>query len=122
MPSSFFPSASEARTLSRDNLFIFREIRDIEEQILIAQQNETFEVTVDSTGMTSADGDFMHDHLLPGQSLAEEYYRVWKMLETDSVKLEQMNIVIKYFKDLSYSIVRQTNPSTLDTFVWVVKW
>ncbi len=121
MPSSFFPSASEARTLSRDNLFIFREIRDIEEQILIAQNNEAFEVTVDSTGMTSVSGDFIHDHLL-GTDLSEEYYRVWKMLETDAVKTEQMNTVITYFKDLSYSIVRQTNPSTLDTFVWVIKW
>lgn len=122
MPSSFFPSAREARTQSRDNLFIFREIRDIEELILIAQKDNRLEVTVSSTGMTLVDNDDIHSELLLQEYSAEEYFRAWKMFDVNAVATEQMETVIQYFKDLGYSIVRKTNPSTLDTFVWEVKW
>ena len=35
---------------------------------------------------------------------------------------DQMAAVIKYFTDLGYTITRDVNPLTGNTFVWVVKW
>ena len=35
---------------------------------------------------------------------------------------DQMSAVIKYFSDLGYTITREVNPLTGNTFVWVIKW
>jgi len=117
MPNRFFPSAREARFNSRNNLEIFREIRAIEEQILVAQGNGLFEVVIDDTVMTqypAATGD-------AEDSPSIAYFNTWRGT-TASISLEeQMKTVIGYFQDLGYSIVRRTATSSI-TFTWVIKW
>jgi len=117
MPSRFFPSAREARFNSRNNLEIFREIRTIEEHILVAQSNGLFEVVVDDTVMTEYPATGVQN---PADSPSLDFYNTWKGAASVSLE-EQMKTVIGYFKDLGYSIVRRAvNNST--TFTWVIKW
>jgi hypothetical protein len=56
-----------------------------------------------------------------------DYYAVWSnCLASNNLLIrpyeDQMNAVIKYFTDLSYTITRSVNPTTGNTFVWVIKW
>ena len=60
-------------------------------------------------------------------SQAEDYFKVYKNLSPSSSLLsrpytDRMNAVIKYFTDLGYTIVRETNPVTQTTFQWHVMW
>lgn len=56
------------------------------------------------------------------EGIAEEYYDIWKGIDTDRVKLDQMNRVIRHFEDKGYTIVRVINPITNQTFKWVLYW
>lgn len=56
------------------------------------------------------------------QGLASEYYYVWTGMLDDNVSTDQMNKVIKYFRDKGYSILRVSNPDTANTFVWKINW
>lgn len=122
MPRTFFPSASEARYNSRSNITIFREIRDIEEAILLASAEGELEVIIDDSTMTkyvSGSGTLHGD--MSVEQLSETYFKVWRNEFEDKVLEEQMKAVIKYFVDLDYSIVRKTS-SNEKTFVWVLSW
>ena len=128
MPQRFFPSAREGRVASRNNLLIFREIRDIEEAVLLAQIDGDFEVRISNTTMTYCPtvGPHCHTTILTCQPLITypsiDYWRVWKGFLVNRMLEEQMKTVIRYFVDLDYSIVRKTNVNTNQTFDWVIKW
>ena len=116
MPNRFFPSAREARFNSRNNLEIFREIRAIEEHILVAQNDGLFEVVIDDTVMTqypAPTGD-------PEDSPSIAFFNTWRGEASVSLE-EQMKTVIGYFQDLGYSIVRRVASNSI-TFTWVIKW
>lgn len=58
---------------------------------------------------------------------SRDYYKVWKNQNpSDSLYVrpyqERMDTVIAYFKNLGYTINRQTNPATGNTIQWVVMW
>lgn len=53
---------------------------------------------------------------------AQKYYQTWQGSRLDRAQIDQMNVVLKYFTDLGYSIKRQTNPNTGVTFWWSLSW
>jgi hypothetical protein len=109
-------TAAEARVKSLQDLYVLREIRDIEEQIILASSEGAVEVIIVTTStMAKNAGD-------TGYSFAAEYYDTWTGSRNDRQKTLQMNKVIQYFADLGYTIDRQANPVTQTTFQWVVAW
>lgn len=109
-------TADEARIKSLQDIYVLREIRDLEEEILLASADGAVEVIVVTTSTmakNSADS---------GYALAAEYFDTWTASRYDRQKTLQMNKVIQYFTDLGYTLDRQTNPSTQTTFQWVVAW
>lgn len=99
-------TATEARSKAQNDLVIFNEVRDIELAILSASADGAYEITVDTSTMTTS----------------ATYANVWKGLISDRAKEIQMSTVIKYFTDLGYSIERKTNSISGTTFVWQVYW
>lgn len=109
-------TATEARVKSLQDIFVLREIRDLEEEVLLAAADGAVEVVVTTTStMAKNPAD-------AGYALATEYYDTWVGSRDDRQKTLQMNKVIQYFSDLGYTIDRQSNPSTETTFQWVVAW
>ena len=109
-------TAAEARIKSLQDLVILNEIRDLEEQILVACANGDVEVVVTSTTtMAKNPSD-------TGYSIAGEYFDTWTGTRADRQKLLQMNKVVQYFTDLGYTVDRQTNPVSQTTFQWIVAW
>lgn len=109
-------TASEARVKSLQDIFVLREIRDLEEEILLASADgavQVVAVTTSTMAKNSAD---------VGYALAAEYFDTWTGARDDRQKNLQMNKVVQYFSDLGYTIDRQTNPNTQTTFQWVVAW
>lgn len=109
-------TASEARVKSLQDIYVLREIRDLEEEILLASADgavSVIAVTTHTMAKNAAD---------VGYSLAAEYFDTWTGAREDRQKTLQMNKVIQYFTDLGYTIDRQTNPNTQTTFQWVVAW
>ena len=56
-----------------------------------------------------------------------DYFQVWQggnALDTNQTRpyADQMDTIINYFTNLGYTIQRQTNPTTNQTFQWNVKW
>ena len=99
-------TASETRSKAQNDLIIFNEVRNIELAILTASADGDYEITVDTTIMTTS----------------AIYANVWKGVITDRAKEIQMSVIIKYFTDLGYSIERRSNPTTGTTFDWQVYW
>jgi hypothetical protein len=61
------------------------------------------------------------------QAPSLDYYAVWSNCSASNPLLvrpyeDQMNAVVKYFTDLSYTITRSVNTTTGNTFSWVIKW
>jgi hypothetical protein len=109
-------TAAEARVKSLQDIFVIREIRDIEEEILVASSNGDVEVVISNTSTMTKNS------VNTGYALAAEYYDTWIGAREDRQKNLQMEKIIKYFSDLGYTIDRQTNPTTQTTFQWVVAW
>jgi len=109
-------TASEARSKSLQDIYVLREIRDLEEKIILAAAEGKVEVTVVSTStMAKITSD-------TGYLLATEYFNVWNGTRDDRQKLLQMAKVTQYFSDLGYAIERQINPGTLTTLMWILAW
>lgn len=106
MISSIMLTASQARNKAQNDLTIFNEVRDIEQAILAACVDGLYNITLDSTAMTTS----------------ATYANVWKGVVNDRSKEIQMSAVIKYFTDLGYSIERRANAVTGTTFDWQVYW
>lgn len=129
-----FLTATEARAKSRNDFIVFTEIRSLEEAVLTAI-NEGLYTTVDVTGTTMTWPEYtgsVADDVLKVANIEEPtddqydeavyYYRVWAGTEENRAKNNQMNAVITYFTNLGYSIDRVTNPTTGETFRWVISW
>lgn len=109
-------TAGEARTKALQDLIVLREVRDLEEFILIEAAEGGFQVIVSTTTtMAKNTAD-------TGYALAAEYYDAWVGASDDRGKLLQMSKVVQYFTDLGYTIDRQTNSTTQTTFQWVISW
>jgi hypothetical protein len=109
-------TASEARVKSLQDIFVLREIRDLEEEILMASADGAVSVVVVTTSTMAKNAADV------GYNLAAEYFDAWTGSREDRQKTLQMNKVVQYFTDLGYTIDRQTNPNTQTTFQWVVAW
>lgn len=106
MIASIMLTALQARSKAQNDLVIFNEVRNIEMAILIASAAGNYNITLDSTAM----------------STSAVYCNVWKGVVADRAKEIQMAQIIKYFTDLGYSIERRTNSTTGTTFDWIVYW
>lgn len=106
-------TAAQARAKARNDITIFNEIRNIEDAILNAANTGELEVIVSGTGMTDTDSEI---------ATAREYFKAWQGSFPNRAKEQQMANVIEYFINLGYQIDRRVNPSTGDTFRWLVYW
>ena len=113
-----FPTASQLRTDSLDKLAILREIRAIEEEILLAQNRNELAVNITNSPFT------FFDLLLPAIPIqkSELYYTAWKTENQFKLENAQMSEVIDYFKNRGYSIMRKLNSVSNKTFYWEIKW
>lgn len=109
-------TASEARLKSLQDIYVLREIRDLEEQIILATAEGEVEVIVSTTSTMAKNPTDA------GYTLATEYFNTWSGVNDDRQKRLQMAKVIQYFSDLGYTIDRQTNQTSQATFQWVVAW
>ena len=109
-------TASEARLKALQDIFVLREIRDLEEAILFAAADGAVEVTVSTTSTMAKNPTDT------GYALARHYYNTWTGANDDRQKTLQMVKVIQYFSDLGYTIDRQVNPTSQTTFQWAIAW
>ena len=109
-------TASEARAKALNDLAVLREIRDLEEEILLATADGAVDVTVTSTTTMAKN---LTD---TGYALATEYFDVWTGARDDRQKYLQMEKIVTYFSDLGYTIDRRTNATTNTTFSWIIAW
>ena len=99
-------TATEARSKAQNDVVIFNEIREIEDQILTAIADGDYSVEVTGTVMT----------------LSVSYHNVWQGVTEDRAKYIQMGQIVTYFTDLGYGVERRTNSSTSNTFKWIISW
>jgi hypothetical protein len=109
-------TASEARLKALQDIYVLREIRDLEEAVIFAAAEGKVEVVVQTTSTMAKNPTD------EGSLLANEYYNTWTGVRDDRQKHLQMVKVIQYFSDLGYTIERQTNPVGSTTFQWVIAW
>jgi hypothetical protein len=109
-------TASEARLKALQDIYVLREIRDLEEAVLFAAADGAVEVTVSTTSTMAKNPTDT------GYALATQYYNTWTGVNDDRQKTLQMVKVIQYFSDLGYTIDRQVNPVSHTTFQWVIAW
>lgn len=50
------------------------------------------------------------------------FFETWQGVRTDRARQNQMDQVMKYFRNLGYKIERVTNTKTNNTFSWYVYW
>lgn len=109
-------TAAEARLKSLQDIYVLREIRDLEEAVLLGAASGNVEVIVTTTStMAKNTSD-------SGYVLATEYFNAWNGTRDDRQKTLQMSKIVQYFSDLGYTIERQINPGTQTTFQWVLAW
>ena len=58
----------------------------------------------------------------PSTPASVDYFSVWNGTTTDRKLDDEMQRVIKYFRNLGYNIVRMNNTTTTNTFKWVIYW
>ena len=108
---SSFPTASEARAGSRNNIAIHNEIRAIEMAIYLAITDGAMNIRVTSSPMTN-----------PLAMGSNTYYKVLFEDFDDRVLKEQIDMVQKNFVDLGYQVTPLKNTSTGNTFLWEIFW
>jgi len=109
-------TAAEARLKSLQDIYVLKEIRDLEEAVIIASNEGRVSVTVATTSTMAKNPTDT------GFALANEYYNTWTGVRDDRQKTLQMAKVIQYFSDLGYAIERQSNPVGETSFQWVIAW
>lgn len=142
--SNVFITAQEARLGAVNNQIIYAEIRTIECAILCAVASGKYSISLNNTIMTSStpptippdntSSSSTDNAVIPMYDYSSEatglnYFRVWKCLDCgiettyDQIALlDQMNQVIKHFKDLGYVIDRRITSNTDTTFYWKIMW
>jgi len=114
-----FPTASEARSGSRNNLAIHSEIRWIEQKIYQTIEDGKLNVDVMDSPMTDP---LSYDPLNEAKLDARDYYGALFSDVYDRSLREQIDIVQKNFRDLGYQITPLKNTSTGNTFMWRIMW
>jgi hypothetical protein len=112
---NIFPDAETLRQNSINDLLLFREIRRIEESVLIAKHQGNLHVSVSDSEMTL----FNNSVTITQQS--ELYFNDWSN-KTNNSRSNEMNRVILYFETLKYKITRKKNTATNKTFYWMIEW
>lgn len=119
-----FMTAEQARDGALNNQIVYNEIRDIEKMIIDAVEKGNYQLSVNSTRMTSP---------VPTKETpygtGENYFRVWKCLDCgidtsydkEALRL-QMKQVITHFRDLGYFFERRITSDDAKTFYWKVEW
>ena len=107
---SYFINAKQARLNARVNSVIHTEITALEALIFTAIDANNFSITANTTTMTTAG------------AVAQAYFNVYQGTTTNANYTDQMSQVIDYFEGLGYTIFRQTNTTTTNTFEWVISW
>lgn len=116
---STFPTASEARAGSRNNLVIHAEIRAVEKSIYEAIEAGQYQVDVLNSPMTDATAvDYMNETVID----ASDYFATLFTDVDDRTLSEQIAIVQKTFVDLGYQMTPLKNTSTGNTFKWRILW
>tara|TARA_Y100000590_G_C15376824_1_gene884774 strand:+ start:438 stop:767 length:330 start_codon:yes stop_codon:yes gene_type:complete len=108
---SAYMSAAEARKKTSIDSTIHGEIIAIETQIITDVAAGNLESTI-ATGTT----------MTTTGATAQSYYNVWQGSVDDRSKKYQMDRVVKYFQDAGYTIERQTDATTTNTFDWKIYW
>ena len=126
-----FPTATDARAGSRNNLAIHAEIRAIEDAIYTTIALGFLNVDVGTgttvngvtTGFVSPMTDPMsYNPNTPNAISALDYYGVlFASVDNRSLR-EQTDIVQQNFSDLGYQISPLKNTSTGNTFFWRILW
>lgn len=111
-------NAAEARAKSQNDSVIFNEVRDIEDAILSSVASGLYDATVSGTIMTATDINGSPAPI----ATSRVYFNTWQGAVDDRAKFVQMANVVSYFTDLGYSVERRTNPTTGDTFMWIISW
>lgn len=111
MSHDIFPSASELRSRKKKSTTVHTEITQIQSAILEADEAGFIDAIIKNTLMST-----------PGSTDSEEYYLAWKNIGSDRLRELEMSEVITFFQARGYSINRETNPLSLDTFIWDLKW
>ena len=105
--ASVFVNAATARKDSRNNSVIHGEVRSLESSVLASVEVGSLSAVIDS-GTTMTD--------------STDYYNVYYSVVTNETKLDQINVVKKYFTDLGYNVQITENPLTENTIVWTISW
>lgn len=116
---STFPTATEARAGSRNNLAIHAEIRAIETHIYAAI--ETGQLSVDITDSPFTD-PLSYDPLNEAKLDARDYYATLFTDNYDRSLQEQIDLVQRTFVDLGYQVTPLKNANTGNTFMWRIMW
>lgn len=115
---STFPTASEARAGSRNNLIIHAEIRAIEQAIYQAIEDGFYEVEVSSSPMTNPlDINYQSDEVID----PSDYFATLFTEVNTRTLTEQISIVQKTFIDLGYQMT-PLKANTGNTFKWRILW
>ena len=117
---NIFPTASEARAGSRNNLAIHAEIRAVEQAIYEAMAAGQYEVEVTKSPMT--DPMTVNPMSPDGVVDASDYFATLFTDVNDRTLSEQIDIVQKNFVDLGYQMTPLKNTSTGNTFKWRILW
>lgn len=118
MPNTF-PTATEARAGSRNNLAIHAEVRAIEAAIYGAIDAGMLSVDVKDSPFTNGNAININDPLTIDPS---DYYGALFGNAGDRSLKEQIDFVQKNFVDLGYQCQPLKNTSTGNTFFWRVLW
>jgi hypothetical protein len=112
--TEIFITAQAARAQALEQPVYLNEVNAIQIAILTAVQAGALTCVILTSPLTTPSGG--------SPATAEAYYSVFAGLTVDRSKSATMDAVIQYFTDLSYSIVRQVNTSTNNTFTWNLSW
>ena len=105
--ANIFINAAKARENTRDNTATHSEIRLLETAVLGSIANGVLSVKVSSNTLMTTDVD---------------YYKAYYGITENRALLDQIDFVVKYFKDLGYSIKITGNELTGNTLVWNIAW
>lgn len=102
-------TADQARLRSRNDIIVYNEVKTIELSILTAATAGALDCVIANSAMTSG-------------LVGPFYYADWTGAQPDSVLRDQIQQVIFNFTKLGYSVERQTNITTGNTFQWILAW
>lgn len=112
---------------------IIADINDTNISGLIASKNENklvIEYTVQENnwqlnigaGSANAVLGLASQIYVPENPDSVDYYSVWTEVSNNRKLKSEMDMIIKYFESLGYTIYRKTNINTANTFEWVIQW